>query len=322
MAPGNNTIEGIIVSVCTSDKKGVSKTDRGEGTLIAGHGLLGDAHAGGWHRQVSLLSVSSVEKMKARGLNLEHGAFAENLTVDGINLWDLPVGMRLIICGERDEPGPIVEVTQIGKECHSRCAIFHQVGDCVMPREGIFVRVARGGLVKAGDSIKQFSGETLLVATVTASDKGSRGEREDVSGQVLEELVSSAGGLVVSKSVLPDEQDLLSSHLVHLSDEVGVDLILTTGGTGLGPRDVTPEATLAVITRAVPGIAEAMRLESLKKTPRAMLSRAVAGVRSKTLIINLPGSPKAVRECFDVISPALRHAVQVLRAEVSECARP
>ena len=160
----------------------------------------------------------------------------------------------------------------------------------------------------------------LRVGVITASDKGSRGEREDLSGPTLAKLVQEIGGEVVEYVVLPDDQTMLEEKMRQWADEVGLDLILTTGGTGFSLRDVTPEATLAVADRLVPGIAEVMRQESLKVTPKAMLSRAVAVLRKRTLIINMPGSPKAVRECFAAIAPALPHGIQILKGEASECA--
>jgi molybdenum cofactor synthesis domain-containing protein len=315
-------IEGRIVAVCVSERKGTSKTPVPEATLLAGHGLEGDAHAGGWHRQVSLLAVSSIDKMRAKGLDLACGDFAENLTVEGIDLPGLPVGTRFVVTSPGVAGGPLLEVTQIGKQCHQGCAIFQQVGDCVMPREGIFARVMKGGTVRPGDLISEFDPDIYLVGILTASDKGSRGERSDVSGKVATQMVEDAGGLVVSYEVVPDEKDLIKQRLLRLCDEVGLDLVLTSGGTGLGPRDVTPDATLDIIEKQVPGIAEAMRIESLKKTPRAMLSRAVAGTRGSTLVINLPGSPRAVEECLQAILPALGHGIQILRAHAAECARP
>jgi molybdenum cofactor synthesis domain-containing protein len=155
---------------------------------------------------------------------------------------------------------------------------------------------------------------------ITASDKGSRGEREDVSGRVLVDLLSGLAE-VAAYLVVPDEQEVLSAQMIHMADTIGVDLILTTGGTGLSPRDVTPEATLTVIDRLVPGIPEAMRAKSLAITDRAMLSRAVAGTRGRTLIVNLPGSPKAVKECLEVILPVLEHGLAILSGKASECAR-
>lgn len=162
----------------------------------------------------------------------------------------------------------------------------------------------------------------LRVGVITASDKGARGEREDFSGPTLAKLVQEIGGEVVEYVVLPDDETLLADKMRQWVDELGLDLILTTGGTGFSLRDVTPEATLTVADRMVPGIAEVMRMESLKVTPKAMLSRAVAVLRKQTLIINLPGSPKAVRECFAAIAPALPHGIQILKGEVSECAKP
>lgn len=158
------------------------------------------------------------------------------------------------------------------------------------------------------------------VGVITASDKGSRGERVDLSGQLLAELVKEIDGKVIEYVILPDEQDQLAEKMREWADKLGLDLILTTGGTGFSPRDFTPEATLAVADRLVPGIAEVMRWESLKVTPKAMLSRAVAVLRKRTLIINMPGSPKAVRECWAAIAPALPHGIQILKGEASECA--
>jgi len=140
---------GIIKAVCTSPRKGMRKKDIGEGLLVEEHGLQDDAHAGPWHRQVSLLAIESIEKMRAMGLKVGPGDFAENLTTEGIDLVHLPLGTHLKIGSEA-----VGEVTQIGKECHTRCAIYHQAGDCVMPKEGIFIRVLTGGTVKVGDNIE------------------------------------------------------------------------------------------------------------------------------------------------------------------------
>ena len=156
------------------------------------------------------------------------------------------------------------------------------------------------------------------IGIITASDKGSRGEREDMSGKTIAEMLAGLG-TVKRYVVVPDDQAVISREIIYMADELKIDLILTAGGTGLGPRDVTPEATLAVIDRQVPGIAEAMRAKSLEKTARAMLSRAVAGLRGRTLIINLPGSPKGVRECLEVVLPALEHGLAIMKGEAGEC---
>jgi molybdopterin adenylyltransferase len=161
----------------------------------------------------------------------------------------------------------------------------------------------------------------IRAGILTASDKGSKGERVDESGKVIEELLQKIGANVVSYTVVPDERAVIAAKLKEMADELGLDLILTTGGTGFSPRDITPEATLDVIERQIPGIPEAMRHKSLEVTNRAMLSRAVAGIRKKTIIINLPGSPKGVRECLEVLLPVLPHAIEILKGEAGECAR-
>jgi molybdenum cofactor synthesis domain-containing protein len=149
-------------------------------------------------------------------------------------------------------------------------------------------------------------------AVITLSDGASRGERKDVSGDTLVSLLESTGFQVVYREVLPDERSIISATLRRFATESRVDCIITTGGTGVGPRDVTPEATRDVIDRELPGMAEAMRMETLSKTPFAMISRQVAGVCRSTLIVNLPGNPKAVSECFEVIRPVLPHVVDII----------
>lgn len=157
---------------------------------------------------------------------------------------------------------------------------------------------------------------------LTVSDKGSRGEREDLSGPEIRRLVAGLPAQVVVSEVVPDEEEQIARKLIEYADEKSLDLVLTTGGTGLSPRDVTPEATRRVLDREIPGIAEAMRTEGLKITPLAMLSRAVAGVRCRTLIINLPGSPGAVRENLAVLLPVLKHALEKIQGDPRECGRP
>lgn len=152
------------------------------------------------------------------------------------------------------------------------------------------------------------------------SDKGSRGEREDLSGQAIKDTVESLG-VVKYYKIVPDEREEIEKELIYMTDTLGLDLILTSGGTGFGERDVTPEATQAVIERAVPGIPAAILHYSLKKTSRAMLSRAVAGIRKRSLIVNLPGSPRAVTESLEAILDALPHGLEVLTGRTSECAR-
>lgn len=162
---------------------------------------------------------------------------------------------------------------------------------------------------------------SFTAAVITVSDRGSRGEREDTAGDALALLLEEAGAASVGRAVVPDETDRIAASLIELSGPRRVDLILTSGGTGLSPRDVTPEATLEVIDREAPGIAEAIRAGSLGVTPRAMLSRAVSGIRGDTLVINMPGSEKACREAFAVIAPVLDHALELLAGAGEECGR-
>jgi molybdenum cofactor synthesis domain-containing protein len=157
------------------------------------------------------------------------------------------------------------------------------------------------------------------VVILTISDRGSKGEREDSSGPLIQEMVRDLPGEVIHYEIIPDEKEIIAKALKRSADRLRADLILTTGGTGLSPRDVTPDATLKVIEKQVPGFSEAMRAESLKKTPHAMISRAIVGIRGSSLIVNLPGSPKSVRENLSVILPALPHALSKLKGDPEEC---
>lgn len=159
------------------------------------------------------------------------------------------------------------------------------------------------------------------VGIITASDKGSVGAREDKSGEIIAEIMENKGYIVASKVIIPDEEDIIYNEIVNMADNLKVDLVLTTGGTGFSLRDVTPEATIKACDRMANGIAEAIRYYSISITPRAMLSRGVSGIRNKTLIINLPGSPKAVKEALDYILDSVHHGLEILTGKDSECAR-
>ena len=311
-------LKGVIKAVCLSEAKGTEKRPVASVTLIANHGLSGDAHAGNWHRQVSLLSADKVDEFNARGGKAEIGAFGENILVSGIDFKSLPVG-SILRAGE-----VVLKMSQIGKECHSHCQIFHRVGDCIMPREGVFATVEHGGELHAGMELTVEPSPVdapLRAAVMTLSDKGFAGERVDTSGSRAAQLLSEAGYDVEELVLLPDAQKKIERELIRLADSRQVDLIITTGGTGFSLRDVTPEATLAVATRTAPGIAEAIRAESLKITPRAMLSRGASVLRNKTLIVNLPGSTKAVEEGLAVILPQLEHGLRILKGTAHDCAR-
>ena len=309
---------GKIIAICISEKKGTQKTEVNSAILKEDWGIEGDAHGGKWHRQVSMLSLEKIEDFRLQGAKVDFGAFGENLVVEGFDLRTLPVGTRFQI-GEA-----ILELTQIGKECHSHCEIYKVMGDCIMPREGVFTKVIKGGEIRPGDEVKILplsKDRPFLVAVITLSDKGYAGEREDKSGPLIQEMLEKEGYEVIETLLLPDGKSGLERQLCRLADQRQVNLILTTGGTGFSPRDVTPEATIAVCDRMANGIAEAIRQYSLNITGRAMLSRAVSGIRKSTLIVNLPGSPKAVKESLEYILPHLGHGLGVLRGTDGECSR-
>ncbi|MFA5800342.1 MAG: molybdenum cofactor synthesis domain-containing protein [Candidatus Peribacteraceae bacterium] len=332
-----------IVSINISARKGEKKRPVPSVELREKMGIVGDAHAGFAHRQVSLLAMESIEKMRAKGLAVGPGDFAENITTEGIDLISLPVGARLCL-----GPDVEVEITQIGKECHSRCEIYRQAGDCVMPREGVFARVLRGGMLRAGDSGKvavlplckgemegvdldlpplppprlpaggqAYKGgesvknnKAINIAIITVSDRASASIYNDESGPAAKEVllkILKDHGPKFELTIIPDEPAKLRATLNNYIKQK-FDFIFTTGGTGISPRDTTPEVTREVIDKEVPGIAEAMRAFSIGITKNAMLSRATAGVAGKTLIINLPGSPKAVKEIVVFLGGILTHA--------------
>ena len=309
---------GKVIAVCVSEKKGTQKKEVPSITLVPDWGIEGDAHAGKWHRQVSLLALEKIEAFREKGAEVGFGAFGENLIVEGFDLRNLPVGTRFRI------GTALLELTQIGKECHTHCAIYHQVGDCIMPREGVFTAVLEGGIVRPGDTVEMIEAapdRPFTAAWITLSDKGAAGEREDKSGPLIGEILTEAGYNVVEGVLIPDEPEMLKRHLMRLADQRQVNVIFTTGGTGFSVRDRTPEATAEVCDRMTPGIAEAIRAYSMTKTPTAMLSRATAGMRNETLIINLPGSPKAVRECLEFLIHPLEHGLEIMLGRDGECAR-
>lgn len=309
---------GIVKAVCISERRGTEKTAVAQAELQAGYGIVNDAHAGKWHRQVSLLSYDKVQEFNARGGQAHVGAFGENILVEGLDFKNLPVGTKLF-CGD-----VILKMTQIGKECHTHCQIYQRVGDCIMPREGVFAEVLQGGTIKPGDEMKAVLpalDEPFTAAVVTLSDKGFAGERKDTSGPLAAQMLRDAGYEVIEELILPDDKARIERELIRLCDGRQAALVITTGGTGMSPRDCTPEATLAVATRNVPGIAEAIRAASMQITPRAMLGRGVSVLRNQTLIVNLPGSRKAVEESLQLILPHLGHGLRILRGTEAECGR-
>ena len=309
---------GTVKAICVSGERGVQKHPVEKASFTPEWGIVGDAHGGNWHRQVSLLGDEKIQAFREKGAQVDYGAFGENLVVEGFDFRSLPVG-TLLRCGP-----VLLEITQIGKECHSHCEIYKAMGDCIMPREGVFARVLEGGEIQVGDEM-QLAERTgvrpFQAAVITLSDKGAMGQRRDESGPAIVKRLEEQGYQMVEALLLADEQTVLQKHLIRLCDQRQLDLILTTGGTGFAPRDITPEATYAVADRNAPGIAEAMRYHSLSITPRGMLSRAASVLRGKTLIVNLPGSPKAVKENLEYILPSLEHGGRIAAGLDGECAR-
>ena len=305
-----------IIAVCISDAKGKGKTEIPVAKLIKEHGIENDVHAGKWHRQVSLLENEKIQEMIAKGVEIKIGDFGENIITEGIELEKLIIGTKLKIGSD-----VILQVTQIGKECHTPCGIFYSVGYCIMPESGVFTRVLNAGEIKKGDEIEIIeTPKTFDVGIVVVSDSASKGERISTTEAIIEKLITQNGGIVKKIQIVPDEIDQISNVLKDMSDVKKFDLIITTGGTGLSPRDNTPEATIQSIDKEIPGFSEAMRMETFKITKRAILSRGVTGFRGKTLILNLPGSPNGVEQCLNVVREAIPHALELLKGNVNNCA--
>ena len=310
-----------VDALCVSDKKGVQKRPVQSALFRADHGIEGDAHAGDWHRQVSLLAAADIEIVKQKGLpDLAPGAFAENVVLSGLDFSAVGLGTRLRL--GRDV---ILAVTQIGKVCHAPCRIQELTGDCIMPRLGIFARVKTGGEVRFGDSAEMLDlvpRERLQAVVLTISDRCASGEAEDTAGPaVCKMLEESLTAHLYRREIIPDVRKKIAARLKHYCAGHSIDLVVTVGGTGLSPRDVTPEATRDVVERLCPGLDEAMRAASLAKTKYAMLSRSVCGTRGQTLIINLPGSERAAVENLDAILGALGHGLDKLRGDPTDCGR-
>lgn len=301
----------IIMAVCISEARGTEKKNIHTAEFIENWGIKGDAHAGNWHRQVSLLSYEKIKAFQEKGADITDGAFGENLVVSGYDFTKFLVGTRFL-CND-----VILELTQIGKECHNGCAIYQRMGECIMPTNGVFAKVIKGGTISEGDAFAPM----YRVAEITLSDTAAAGQREDKSGDMVCAIAETNGFQIVSRKIIPDDEKMLTALLCELADNNQADLILTTGGTGFSTRDNTPEATLAAIERRADGISEAMRYRSLQVTPKGMLSRGVSGIRKKALIVNLPGSPKAVGECLEYVIGPLKHGIDILKDVTGNCAR-
>lgn len=310
---------GKVEAICTAAVKGGKKLPQPAVRFAANHGIEGDAHAGPWHRQVSVLAAEDIEEMRQRALpGVKAGDFAENLVLSGIELGGLGLGSRLRLGGEAE-----LRVTQLGKQCHRRCVIYEETGDCIMPRLGLFARVVRTGTVAVGDSVEAIEcvpRRMFQAVILTVSDHCSRGEKTDTAGPAVGTLLnSSIDAHVYAAEIVPDDGGRIAERLRHYSDGHSIDLVLAVGGTGFAPRDVTPEAVREVIERPTPGLDEAMRRASMEKTPAAMLSRAVSGIRNSTLIVSLPGSERGAVENLQAILAALGHGLAKLRGDPSDC---
>jgi molybdenum cofactor synthesis domain-containing protein len=299
-----------LVSVNISTEKGTTKQPVPAISLDPA-GIVGDAHAGAWHRQVSLLAQESIEAFgRSAGRSFKHGDFAENLTTEGLDLARVALRDRLRLGAVE------LEVTQIGKACHGGgCAIYREVGICVMPKEGIFARVITPGELRAGMGITHVP-TPLRVQVITVSDRASAGIYADRSGPALQaglerHFAEARMTLAIELTVVPDEQERIAG-AVRAALAAGADAVFTTGGTGIGPRDVTPEAVRPLLERELPGIMDHIRLQHAERLPSALLSRSLAGTVGRSLVYCLPGSPRAVEEYLAGILRSFEHALRML----------
>jgi molybdopterin adenylyltransferase len=302
--------KGTVLSVNVSTEKGVVKSPVSQ-SVVDNLGIVGDAHAGQWHRQVSLLSQEQIDIFsKEAGKKIRPGQFAENLTISGLQL----DGMAVL---DRFRMGPVeLEVTQLGKRCHGDgCAIYQEMGKCVMPKEGIFCRVVQGGTVKPGDSI-EYTPRVLKVLIITLSDRAFAGVYTDRSGPRIADILKAyfeekKRHLEIGRVILADDAEKLRQTLVGaINDEA--DVIFTCGSTGVGPRDIAPETVESVCDKMIPGIMENIRVKYGKDKPSVLLSRSVAAMAGATQIYTLPGSVRAVEEYLAEILKTLEHAVLMI----------
>jgi len=299
-----------IVSVNISEEKRTVKQPVSEITLTES-GVLGDAHSGIWHRQVSMLARESISRFSLEtGRQIQPGEFAENITTGGIDFRNVALLDRFRICSAE------LEVTQIGKACHGdNCAIYREIGKCIMPEEGVFCRVIKGGNVKSGNEIEHIP-VTLRFLIITLSDRVSQGKSSDKSGPAIKNILENyfreePWRTKFNGVVLSDDPQSLKSEIKKACKE-GVDFIFTTGGTGIGQRDITPDVVNSLADKIIPGIMEHIRTKYGEKNPKALLSRSIAALIGKTFVYTLPGSVKAVREYMGEILKTLEHCIFML----------
>jgi len=309
-----------IEALCIAAERGTPKRAVQTVRFRQGHGIEGDAHAGPWHRQVSLLAAEDI----ARALPDGHpgrapGASAENVVLCGLDLSSVGLGTRLRLGRE-----VVLAITQVGKSPRQVRAEGPLTRTSLIPTLGLFARVLAGGPAGAGDPAEILSlvpRERFQAVVVTVSDRCAAGQATDTAGPAAAGLLETAlDAHIYGAEIVPDERDRIVGRLRHYADGHSIDLVVTVGGTGFAPRDVTPEATRAVIERPTPGLDEAMRAASLAQTPHAPLCRGNSGICGRTLILNLPGSQKAAVENLRSIVPALAHGLRKLRGDPEPCA--
>ncbi|MDX9696754.1 MAG: molybdopterin-binding protein [Bacteroidales bacterium] len=298
--------KGKVLSVNLSTERGPKKPAKE--LHLNEKGIIGDVHAGHWNRQVSIIDISHINRFRqlTNARDTAFGEFAENITAVGLQDIDFQTFDQLKI-GEA-----VLEVTQVGKPFHDQ---FRELGNYVMPRVGIFCRVKKNGMIKAGDVI-EYSVKVYKIMVITLSDRASAGEYDDLSGpKVIETLDSYLKKLGVryqiEKSIIPDSKPQLTEILKTCRDKK-YDIVITTGGTGIGKRDITIETVHPLLDKEIPGVMEMIRLKYGAEKPNALLSRAVAGVMDETLVYTLPGSVKAVQEYMTEILKTLQHLIYML----------
>ncbi|MBU1101226.1 MAG: molybdenum cofactor synthesis protein [Bacteroidetes bacterium] len=304
-----DTANGKVISLNISEEKGVIKTPR-DTIELNELGIIDDAHRGRWHRQISLLAQEDIDgfsEKDASGRKFLPGEFAENITTQGIDFKEISILDRIKF-GEVE-----LEISQIGKMCHGDgCAIYVEVGKCVMPKSGIFARVIKGGTISK-DSELVYHPRPLKIKVITLSDRASAGEYQDQSGPAItQKLVNFFSGkrwhTEFSSVIISDDKAQLKNELEKCESD-NIDIIFTTGGTGIGPRDITPDVILDFAANEIPGIMDYIRMKYGEKIPSALLSRSVAAFKGTTLIFALPGSVKAVKEYTEEITRVLEHTL-------------
>ncbi len=298
-----------IISTNISTEKGTIKKPV-EFIELNNLGIKNDAHSGSWHRQVSMLGTESFDKFsKEAGRKIEFGEFAENITTQGMEIYRTSPLDRFI------SKNIELEVTQIGKKCHGdSCAIYREVGNCVMPKEGIFVRVIRGGKLQEGE-VLEYHPKTFNTLIITLSDRASKGEYEDKSGPKVKEAITTFFEMnnfkyEIESKIIPDDESKLQNILKNTKDNY--DFIFTTGGTGIGHRDITVDVVKPLLDKEIPGIMDMIRMKYGMEKPNALISRSVAGLMNNTMVFTLPGSVRAVNEYMAEITKVLRHLVLML----------